>query len=107
MVKKPLKANKFISPRCLSRLRTLIDLIRRKHIRSIFAESSVNSKLIANLVRETGVHLGGTLYADGLGIAGSDAATYEMMIKHNARTIVEAVRPWHLKLRSRWGTERI
>ena len=71
---------------------TLIDLIRHDHIKAIFAESSVNSKLIANLVRETGVHLGGTLYADGLGIAGSDAATYEMMIKHNARTIVESLR---------------
>ncbi len=73
-------------------LATLIDLIRRKHIKAVFAESSVNSKLIANLVRETGVRLGGTLYADGLGVAGGDAATYEAMVRLNARTIVESLR---------------
>ena len=73
-------------------LATLIDLIRREHIKAVFAESSVNSKLIANLVRETGVHLGGTLYADGLGVAGGDAATYEAMVRHNVRTVVESLR---------------
>ena len=73
-------------------LATLIDLIRREHIKAVFAESSVNSKLIANLVRETGVRLGGTLYADGLGVAGGDAATYEAMVRRNARTIVESLR---------------
>ncbi len=73
-------------------LATLIDLIRREHIKAVFAESSVKSKLIANLVRETGVRLGGTLYADGLGVAGGDAATYEAMVRRNARTIVESLR---------------
>ena len=92
MGKKPLKVNESTSPRCLSRFRALIDLIRRDHIKAIFAESRFNSRVIVNLVRETGVRLGGTLYADGLGIVGSDAATYEMMIKHNARTIVESLR---------------
>lgn len=73
-------------------LARLIDLLRREHIRAIFAESSVNSTLVANLVVETHVRLGGTLYADGLGTADSDAATYEAMYRHNVRTIVEALR---------------
>ena len=73
-------------------LATLIDLIRREHIKAVFAESSVNSKLIANLVRETGVRLGGTLYADGLGVAGGDAASYAAMVRHNTRIIVESLR---------------
>ena len=73
-------------------LAQLIDLIRREHIRAVFAESSVNSTLVANLVAETGVQIGGTLYADGLGTADSDAATYEAMYRHNVRTIVAALK---------------
>jgi zinc/manganese transport system substrate-binding protein len=73
-------------------LARLIDLIRREHIRAVFAESSVNSALVANLVAETGVHLGGSLYADGLGTADSEAATYEAMVRHNVRTMVEGLR---------------
>lgn len=73
-------------------LARIIDLIRREHIRAVFAESSVNSALVANLVAETGVRLGGSLYADGLGAADSDGATYEAMYRHNVRTIVGALR---------------
>lgn len=73
-------------------LARLIDLIRREHIRAVFAESSVNSAVVANLVAETGVQLGGSLYADGLGPADSDAGTYEAMVRHNVRTMVEGLR---------------
>jgi zinc/manganese transport system substrate-binding protein len=73
-------------------LARLIDLLRREHVRAVFAESSVNASLVTNLVAETGVRLGGTLYADGLGTADSDGATYEAMVRHNVRTIVEALR---------------
>jgi zinc/manganese transport system substrate-binding protein len=73
-------------------LARLIDLLRREHVRAVFAESSVNSTLVANFVAETGVQLGGTLYADGLGTADSDAATYEAMYRHNVRTIIGALR---------------
>lgn len=73
-------------------LAALIDLIRQKKIRAVFAENDVNPKVIANLVDETGVKLGGTLYPDGLGPIGSDAETYEAMYRHNVRTIVEGLR---------------
>jgi len=73
-------------------LAALIDLIRGKKIRAVFAENDVNPKVIANLVAETGVKLGGTLYPDGLGPIDSDAATYEAMYRHNVRTIVEGLR---------------
>jgi zinc/manganese transport system substrate-binding protein len=69
----------------------LIDLIRRDRIPAVFAESSANPRLVANLVRETGVHLGGTLYADGLGPAGSGAETYDAMYRHNVQAIVGAL----------------
>jgi zinc/manganese transport system substrate-binding protein len=71
-------------------LAALIDLIRREHIPAVFAEGSTNPRLVANLVRETGVRLGGTLYADGLGLG--TAGTYEGMYRHNVTTIVEALR---------------
>jgi zinc/manganese transport system substrate-binding protein len=73
-------------------LAALIDLLRRKKIRAVFAENNVNPSVIANLVAETGVKLGGTLYADGLGPNDSDASTYEGMYRHNVRTIVEGLR---------------
>jgi zinc/manganese transport system substrate-binding protein len=73
-------------------LAALIDLIRRKKIRAVFAENNVNPSVIANLVAETGVKLGGTLHADGLGPSDSDASTYEAMYRHNVRTIVEGLR---------------
>jgi zinc/manganese transport system substrate-binding protein len=69
----------------------LIDLVRRDRVRAIFAESSANPRLVSNLMEETGVRLAGTLYADGLGAAGSDAQTYEGMVRHNVRTIVEGL----------------
>ena len=69
----------------------LIDLVRREKVRAVFAESSANPRLVANLLEETGVLLGGTLYADGLGPAGSGAETYEAMYRHNVLAIVGAL----------------
>jgi zinc/manganese transport system substrate-binding protein len=69
----------------------LIDLIRRDRIRAVFAESSVDPRLVEDLVRETGVRLGGTLYADGLGPPGSGAESVEAMFRHNVTVIVGAL----------------
>lgn len=66
----------------------LIDLIRRQGIPTLFAESSANPRLVADLMRETGARLGGTLFADGLGPPGSGAETYDAMYRHNVRAIV-------------------
>jgi zinc/manganese transport system substrate-binding protein len=72
-------------------LARLIDLIRTEHIKAVFAETNVNPRLVANLVSETGVKLGGSLYADGLGPANTDATTFEAMYRHNVRVIVDAL----------------
>ena len=69
----------------------LIDLIRSERIGAVFAESTVDPRLVGDLVRETGVRLGGTLYADGLGPRGSGAETYDSMYRHNVRLIVDAL----------------
>jgi zinc/manganese transport system substrate-binding protein len=72
-------------------LARLIDLIRREGIPVVFAEESANPRLVENLVRETGVRLGATLYADGLGPPGSGAETFDSMYRHNVRAIVDAL----------------
>ena len=70
----------------------LVDLIREKQVKAIFAENTVNPRLITQLVAETGVRLGGTLYADGLGTGDSPAATYEALVRHNLSTIIGALK---------------
>jgi ABC-type Zn uptake system ZnuABC Zn-binding protein ZnuA len=72
-------------------LAALVDLVRAENIRAIFVESSANPRLVENLLGETGVRLGGTLYADGLGAPGSDAASYVAMYRHNVSAIVSGL----------------
>ena len=68
----------------------IIAAIRAQHVKAIFTESIENPKVLTEITRETGVKIGGALYADGLGEG--EAATYEGMYKHNVTTIVEALK---------------
>jgi manganese/zinc/iron transport system substrate-binding protein len=75
----------------------LADFIIRQNIRAVFVESSVPTRSIEAVVagcRERGheVKIGGTLYSDALGEAGSEAATYTGMVRSNVRTLAEALR---------------
>lgn len=70
-------------------------IIERK-IPAVFVESAVAPKTIEALVepcRAAGwdLKIGGNLYADALGPAGTDDATYAGMIRHNTRTIAAAL----------------
>jgi zinc/manganese transport system substrate-binding protein/manganese/iron transport system substrate-binding protein len=69
----------------------LIDLIRRERVRAIFAESSVNPKVEQAIARETGARVGRALWADSLGPAGSDGATYLRSMASNTRSLVGGV----------------
>lgn len=69
----------------------LIDQIERLDVKAIFAESSVNPKLEQAVARETGAEVGGALWADTLGPAGSSGATYVGSIESNTTTIVEGL----------------
>jgi ABC-type Zn uptake system ZnuABC Zn-binding protein ZnuA len=68
----------------------LIDDIKKQGVKAIFLESTLNPKVTTQITRETGVKIGGTLYADGLGPG--EASTYEGMMKHNVSTIVDALK---------------
>ena len=67
----------------------LIDTIRATGVKAIFAESSVNPKVEAAIAQETGAKVGPPLWADTLGPAGSDGATYIQSIESNTKALVD------------------
>ncbi|WP_046755914.1 metal ABC transporter solute-binding protein, Zn/Mn family [Kordia jejudonensis] len=75
----------------------LANFIIEKNIKAIFVESSVPKRTIEALqaaVKSKGheVAIGGTLYSDALGNAGTEEGTYIGMYKYNVQTIVNALR---------------
>lgn len=68
----------------------LIDEIKQQGVKAIFLESNLNPKVTSEITRETGVSIGGTLYADGLGTGA--ASTYDGMFRHNVSIIVDALK---------------
>ena len=67
-----------------------IKVIRDNRIRAVFPEDQANPKVLAEIVRETGVKIGGDLIADG---TSPKAHTFETMLKHNVQAIVAALKP--------------
>ncbi|MDR0802156.1 metal ABC transporter solute-binding protein, Zn/Mn family [Fluviicola sp.] len=70
----------------------LVNFIVEHQIKAIFVENSVSPKAlnsVLNSVKRKGSHvkIGGTLFSDALGSAGSGADTYIGMITHNIRSI--------------------
>lgn len=66
----------------------LIRQIKDEGIRAVFVENMTNGRVIQQIAGETGVKVGGTLYADALG---GSASTYIAMMRHNARAIAGAL----------------
>lgn len=72
------------------KVKHLIEEIKARRVKAIFAENIENPKVLEQITIETGAKPGGMLYADGLGSGA--AATYEGMMRHNVSTIVEALK---------------
>ena len=77
-------------------VRALADFIAERRIPAIFVESSIPRRTIEAVqaaVRARGhdVAIGGQLFSDALGDAGTPAGTYEGMIRHNVGTLVNAL----------------
>ena len=75
----------------------LVDLIVEREVKAIFVESSVPVRSIEAvregcLDRGFPVAIGGTLYSDAMGAAGSGADTYVGMVESNVNTLVGALR---------------
>jgi manganese/iron transport system substrate-binding protein len=71
------------------RIAELVSTIKSSQVPTLFAELSVNPKLIETVSKESNVKLSATpLVADGLGEPGSPSDTYEKMMRENTKAIV-------------------
>ena len=77
-------------------VRDLAAFVAARGIPALFVETSVsdrNIRAVVEAVRARGaeVEVGGHLFSDALGDAGTPEGTYEGMIRHNVSTVVEAL----------------
>jgi zinc/manganese transport system substrate-binding protein len=70
---------------------TIIRQIRAQKIPAIFLENISDPRLMQRVAAETGARLGGTLYSDALTGEKGDAPTYIDMVRHNIRTLTQAL----------------
>ena len=75
------------------RHRQVVQSIRQARAQAIFVETTINPKQIREIARETGVKIGGELYSDSMGTAGSAGETYLGMMRENVLLIVQALQP--------------
>lgn len=89
----------FIAPRGVStdaepsaqQVARLIRQIRERRIAAVFMENVTDPRLVRRIAEETGARVGGSLFSDALSPPGGPAATYLDLIRHNARTLAEAL----------------
>jgi manganese/zinc/iron transport system substrate-binding protein len=79
-----------------SDVRGLADFLAQRKIRATFIESSVpvrNIEAVQAAVRSRGwdIRIGGELFSDAMGSAGTPEGTYIGMVRHNIDTIVSAL----------------
>ena len=70
----------------------LVRQIRAEGIKALFVESIADPRLIEQIGRETGLRPSGRLYSDSLSLPDGPAATYEALMLHNTRLMVDALR---------------
>jgi zinc/manganese transport system substrate-binding protein len=91
----------FIAPRGVSTeaeasardVARIITQVKREKIAAVFLENVSDQRLMQQIARETGARIGGTLYSDSLSGPEGPAPTYIRMMRHNIRTIAEALAP--------------
>lgn len=69
----------------------LTDQIKREGIGTAFIENISDPKTLKRLSEDTGVKIGGTLYADALSKADGPAPTYLDMMRHNLSLMAKAM----------------
>lgn len=75
-----------------ARVGSLVKEIKKEGVPTIFAEKTINPRLIETVAREANVKLSEQpLYADGLGAKGSPAETYQKKLIANTRNIVQGL----------------
>jgi manganese/iron transport system substrate-binding protein len=74
------------------RRKMVVKSIRESGAPAIFVETTINPKQIREIAQETGVAIGGYLYSDSMGPAGSAGETYIGMMRENVILIVNALK---------------
>lgn len=69
----------------------LIEQIREAKVSAVFVENISDERLIRQIASETGARMGGALYSDALSPPDGPAGTYIDMIRHNIKTLSEAL----------------
>ena len=77
-------------------VRDLAAFVAERRIPALFVETSVSQRSIEAVLRAVqdrgaAVRIGGDLFSDALGDAGTPEGTYEGMIRHNVTTIVDGL----------------
>ena len=74
----------------------MVDQLVQRKVKAVFVESSVSDKNIKALLegcasRGHTIAIGGSLFSDAMGAAGTPEGTYLGMVRHNVSTIVNAL----------------
>ncbi|WP_305971805.1 MULTISPECIES: metal ABC transporter substrate-binding protein [unclassified Mameliella] len=69
----------------------LIEEMRDQGISAVFIENIADSRLLQQIANETGATIGGTLYPGALSGPAGPAPTYLDMMRHNAKTLAQAL----------------
>ena len=80
----------------LNRISQIVDTLVARDIRAVFVETSVSDRNMRALIegaeaQDHKVEIGGSLYSDAMGEAGTYTGTYIGMIDHNVTTIARAL----------------
>ncbi len=75
----------------------LVNFLIEQRVKAVFVETSVSDQNVKSLVEGCGAQghllkIGGELYSDAMGTAGTPEGTYAGMIRHNVSTIVSALK---------------
>lgn len=70
----------------------LVDYLTKRKIPAIFVESSVPKATMERVASDASVTIGGELFSDAMGAAGTVEGTYDGMIRHNVNLVVKALK---------------
>lgn len=70
----------------------IVRIAKERKAKAVFLENIADPRIAAQLAKETGAKLGGVLFSDALTDEKGPAPTYLAMMRHNAKTLVEALK---------------
>lgn len=68
-----------------------IEFVRKNHVPAVFCESTVSGKPMKQVAAASGATFGGVLYVDSLSGPDGPVPTYLDLLRHDARTIADAL----------------